>query len=204
VTFWALAGLCDERHVPQIPVELALLRYVLRHRMSFTVPGIFALGLMQARTQTRGPARRFADRVAQVPALHYFRQLQRFDGNAGGFEESPMLVGVVLMALARAKLVPEINQRCRDFLMETRRPDGSWAIVRDLELTASTAVVMGLQEAGLAHHDRLTVTLHRLLGAQRTDRCPATGAPPGGWSWSLPSGWPDVDDTAAALTVLPG
>jgi squalene-hopene/tetraprenyl-beta-curcumene cyclase len=204
VTFWELAGLCDARRVPKIPIEIALARKALRHRMSFTVPGIFALGLMQARTQPRGWARRLVARAAEAPALAYFRQLQRFDGYAGGFEESPLLAGVVLMALARAGLLPQVNRRCRGFLLETRRGDGSWAVDRDLELTASTAVVMGLQEAGFAGDGRLTPTLYRLLSAQRPDRCPGTGVPAGGWSWAMPSGWPDVDDTAAALTVLPG
>lgn len=115
-----------------------------------------------------------------------------------------MLVGVVMLGLTCAGLGEDIVRRCRSYLMRTRRPDGSWAIVRDLELTASTAVVLGLQEAGLARDQRLAVTLHGLLGAQRMQRLHATGAPAGGWAWSLPSGWPDVDDTAVALTALPG
>src|SRR5262249_8301816 len=116
----------------------------------------------------------------------------------------PMLVGVVLLGLIRAGLGEEITRHCRNYLMQTRRADGSWAIVRDLELTASTAVVLGLQEAGLAGDRRLTSTLYRLLGAQRMDRLDATGASGGGWAYTLPSGWPDVDDTGVTLSVLPG
>jgi squalene-hopene/tetraprenyl-beta-curcumene cyclase len=115
-----------------------------------------------------------------------------------------MLVGNVLVGLARAGLGARIARRCRDYLVETQRPDGSWAVNRDLEFTASSAVVMGLQEAGLAADDRLRPTLYRTLSAQRSEFFPATGAPPGGWSWALPAGWPDADDTAAALTILPG
>jgi squalene-hopene/tetraprenyl-beta-curcumene cyclase len=172
--------------------------------MSFTVPGIFALGLMQARTQPRTRLRSLVDLAARRPALSYLEGLQRFEGYGGGFEESPMLAAVVLLGLARAGLGRDIARRCHDYLLATRRPDGSWAVNRDLEFTSSCAVLMGLQESGLAHEARLLPARHRVLSAQRTEYFPATGAPPGGWSWSLPSGWPDTDDTAGALTVLAG
>ncbi|MEU1209452.1 prenyltransferase/squalene oxidase repeat-containing protein [Nocardia sp. NPDC005825] len=203
LVFWELAGLCSSSAVPRIPLELALLPQSLRQRMSFTVPGIFALGLMQARTRRRAPLRRLLDRLAERPALSYLERLQRFEGYIGGFEESPMLVGVVLLGLARAGIDDDMVRRCRDYLLATRRADGSWSVNRDLELTASTAVLMGLQEAGYTDDPRLRISLYRIMSAQRAESFHATGVGPGGWSWSMPSGWPDTDDTACALTVIP-
>lgn len=203
MVYWGLAGLCGEDEVPRFPLGLALLPAWMRWRMSFSMPGILALGLLQARSRPGSLLRRMAGRLAMRPALDYLDGVQRFEGCAGGFGESPLLVGIVLLGLAHSGLGRETAQHCADYLIRTRRADGSWAVGRDLEFTASTAVVLGLQESGLGGDPRLTGTLDRVLRAQRMGSFEVTRAPGGGWSGSLPSGWPDSDDTAAAVTMLP-
>jgi len=41
-----------------------------------------------------------------------------------------------------------------------------------------------------------------LLARQIEETCFATSAPPGGWAWAMPAGWPDSDDTAFTLLAL--
>src|SRR5262249_47381630 len=41
-----------------------------------------------------------------------------------------------------------------------------------------------------------------LLSTQWTTPFAPLKLPPGGWSWSVPSGWPESEDTAVVLSVL--
>lgn len=202
--YLALAGFYDERDVVAIPVELALLPRRLRQKLSFTVPGVMSWGVMQARTRPSGPWRRAVRRLAEPRALAYLEGLQRYEGYVGGFEESPLMASIVCLGITRAGVRPEIARRCVDYLRRTVRPDGSWSVNRDLEFSASTFVVLGLQDAGQAADPRLGPTLDWLRACQRSEPFAPTGCPAGGWGWSLPSGWPDTDDTADALIALAG
>jgi len=202
--YLAMAGFYDERDVVSIPVELSLLPRRLRQKLSFTVPGVMSWGVMQSRRRLSGPLRRAVRRLAEPRALAYLDAIQRYEGYVGGFEESPLMASIVCLGITRAGVRPEIARRCVDYLRRTVRPDGAWSVNRDLEFSASTFVVLGLQDAGLATDPRLGPTLDWIRTCQRREPFPPTGCPAGGWGWSLPSGWPDTDDTADALIALAG
>jgi squalene-hopene/tetraprenyl-beta-curcumene cyclase len=83
--------------------------------------------------------------------------------------------------------------------------------VRVNELTNDTVVERGAQRHAAADEDSRhggskqfdEKCLDWLLGCQRFDPHPSTGAKPGGWSWTdLAGGVPDADDTASALLAL--
>lgn len=201
--FLALAGLYDQP-LTRMPLELALLPPALRTKLSFTVPGIMALGLMQHRTWPSGPIRRTVNHLAEPRALRYLEAIHEYQDRSGGFEESPLMTAVVYFGLACARLRPDIADRCRAYLHATVRPDGSWAIERDIEFTVTAYVTLAMQESGLGEDPRLAPTLRWVRRCQRQRPFPATRCPAGGWAWSMPSGWPDTDDTASAITVLAG
>ena len=73
-----------------------------------------------------------------------------------------------------------------------------------LPLPGTCYVSQGLQAAGLGADPRLRPTVAWIKASQRQEPLPATGCPPGGWGWAMPSSWPDVDDTSLALATLAG
>jgi squalene-hopene/tetraprenyl-beta-curcumene cyclase len=64
-TLMAQAGLYPWEKVVRIPLELILLPNGLKQKVSFTLPGAFAWGLMQAHTRPAGPLRRLINRIAE-------------------------------------------------------------------------------------------------------------------------------------------
>jgi squalene-hopene/tetraprenyl-beta-curcumene cyclase len=112
------------------------------------------------------------------------------------------MTAIVCFGLARAGVGQAIVDRCRRFLLDTCRPDGSWPVNRDLELSASMALVHGLAATGHGDDPRLGSTRDWILSCQRTEPFFVSGAPGGGWGWSMPSGWPNVDDTSSAIVAL--
>ncbi|GAA4548930.1 prenyltransferase/squalene oxidase repeat-containing protein [Amycolatopsis samaneae] len=200
--FLAYGGLYDQRLLPRVPVELALLPRSLRSKLSFTVPGAMSWGVMHAyRPRKRSPVRTLVDRLAVPKALGYLAELQDFGGESGGYEESPLLTACVCVGLDEAGVRPDIVGKGLRYLRETIRADGSWSVNRDLEISVGSYVVAGLADAGC---DDLERTLLWLRGAQRFEPFFATGAPPGGWGWACPSGWPNSGDTASVLLALAG
>jgi squalene-hopene/tetraprenyl-beta-curcumene cyclase len=195
----ALAGLADWDDVQRLPVEMALLPRRVWQRVAFTVPAVFSLGLMHARVMRLSVLRRWLVRLAEPQALAYLRLAQ---GTNGGYQESPLLNGTVYVALNRAGCGEDIADRCLAYLLETRRPDGSWSCERDLELSVTTYILEALEAAGCLAHERLRPTVAWLLAGQHDVPFPPTNSPAGAWSWGRPSGWPDTDDTAGALLML--
>lgn len=202
--FLADGGLYPRERLGRLPLELILMPRGLQRKLCFTLPGLLSWGVMQARTRPAGPLVRRVNRLAEPRALAWLERLQQVERHVGGFEESPLMVGVVAYGLGRAGAGAAIAARCRAYLLATQRADGSWPINRDLELSASMFVAMGLQEAGFAGDPRLATTVAWMRACQRREPFFATGCPAGGWGWSLPSGWPNTDDTSSALTVLAG
>jgi squalene-hopene/tetraprenyl-beta-curcumene cyclase len=200
--FLALAGLYDPRQLARMPLELALLPAPLRSKLSFTVPGIMAWGIMQSRTWPFRPARRLVNRLAEPRALRYLQDIQAYEDYRGGFEESPLMTAVVYFGLARAAVRADITGRCREYLHSTVRPDGSWAIDRDIEFSVTMYIAQAFSETAFAGHPRLAPIPGWVRGRQRLQPFRPTNCPAGGWGWSMPSGWPDTDDTAGAVTVL--
>lgn len=200
--FLAFAGLYDEEKIRRMPIETILLPRRLRQKVSFTFPFLLCWGVMQGRTRRYGRFRQALNRFCEPRVLAYLRELVEFEGPDGGYQESPLMVGLACIALAKAGLGPDIVQRCVAYLHKTVRADGAWPVNRDLEVTATTFVVHGLQDAGYGADPRLAAAQNWLRQCQRDMPLAATGCPPGGWGWSIRCGWPDTDDTADALIAL--
>jgi len=194
---WSLVGLREPERQPRQPVEVMLLPPRLRHMVSIALPGVLALGVMQARLLPAGRPRRLLQRLAEPRALAWLRSVQ---GPNGGIEECPMLVALVLLGLTLAGAAGDVRARCAGYLLATQRPDGSWAVDRDLEVAVTTYAVQALAERGGL--GGLDTTRDWLLSTQWTGPFRPLGLPAGGWAWAVPSGWPESDDTAAALAAL--
>ncbi|HWG14316.1 MAG TPA: prenyltransferase/squalene oxidase repeat-containing protein [Streptosporangiaceae bacterium] len=202
--FLALAGLYDQNRIRPMPVAVALLPRRLRRKVSFVVPVTLSWTVMQRHTWRFGPLTRAVLRVAEPRAFRYFDELTALEPEGGGSQESPLLVSMICFAFARAGQRPDLVRRGVTYLHRTVRADGSWAVNRDLEFSATAFVCIGLQDSGHGHDPRLGRTREWLRASQWTTAFPPTGCPDGGWAWSVESGWPNSDDTANALTVLAG
>lgn len=198
----ALGGLHDENKIRRMPIELIFLPRSLQRRMSFIMPILYAWGLMQAGTRRFSLPRRVLNRAAAPRIRGYLGEIEKFHGPEGGFEESSLTTSLVCLGLSRAGLWPDVVERCVRYLRRAARPDGSWSVNRWLSFSATTWVTLGLQMAGYGTDPRVARTLALITSAQRQDDFPPTGAPRGGWGWSIPSGWVDTDDTANALLCL--
>lgn len=197
-----LAGLFDAERVMHIPVEIALFPERLQRRISFGRPGIYAIALMQSRRRRPGWPRRWLTTLAERRVLRYLRKLREFEGSDGGCEESCLAVAFIVIALALAGVGDDIKEQYLSYLTRSVRADGSWPIVRDLELSGTCQIIGGLWEAGFGDDRRLAPAVTWIKACQREIPLPAAGARSGGWGWSLPSSWPDVEDTALALLTL--
>jgi squalene-hopene/tetraprenyl-beta-curcumene cyclase len=197
--FMAMAGLCEQRDVHRMPLELILFPRRMRRWFAVTSPCVYAWGLMHARIMTARGWTRWLQRLATPRALGFLAATQ---GSNGGYEESAVLTATVYIGLTRANLGHDVAERCLDWLLSTRRPDGSWPIDRDLELSATTYVLGGLGASGHLDDARLERTAHWIAAQQMQRPWDVTGAPAGGWAWAQPSGWPDSDDTAGAALAL--
>jgi squalene-hopene/tetraprenyl-beta-curcumene cyclase len=200
--YLALAGLYPAERVGRMPFELALASSWLRKKLSFTVPGLMSWGVMQARTQRFGPLRRAVNRLAEPRALRYLEDLHGYEGPDGAVEESALMASVVCLGLAKAGAAPGIVSDYLRYLRRTVRTDGSWPIDRDIEFSVSMYLTGGLVDAGFGDDARLARTGEWIRASQRATAFAPTGCPPGGWGWSLPSGWPDTDDTSCAVASL--
>ena len=115
------------------------------------------------------------------------------------------MAAIVFMGLrtAGADVGADIQQGCLDYLVKTYRPDGSWAIDRDLEIAVTAYAVHALAEFGdVAAEPRLRPTVDWLLSTQWKEPFSALKLPKGGWAWAAPSGWPESEDTAVVLSTL--
>lgn len=198
-SLYALAGLVDWDEVRKLPTEMILLPRRIRRTVSTTFPAFLSLSMMHERFSPVPPWRRPFRRRAMREAIAWLRRVQ---GPNGSYEESAFLTSLIVVALTTAKVgTDDIIGRALPFIRESQREDGSWPIDRDLENFDSTQAVFAHHEAG-----RPVATGERLrewfLAGQFRKPFFATSAPPGGWAWALPAGWPDVDDTAYTLRAL--
>lgn len=197
---WVLAGLRDAREQPYQPFEVILLPQRLRNKVSIGLPGVLALGIGQSRSMPMSAPRRLVQRLAEPRALAWLRSVQ---GPNGGVEECPMLSALILMGLHAAGVGHDIQDGSLRYLLDTQRPDGSWAVDRDLEISVTAYAVLALAEtADVATDPRLARTRDWLQSTQWREPFTPLKIPAGGWSWNVPSGWPESEDTAVVLSVL--
>ena len=197
---WVLAGLRDPADQPYQPIEVMLLPPALRNKVSIGLPAVLGLGIMQRRTMPAGLVRRGLQALAEPLALRWLRAVQ---GPNGGIEECPLISAFVLIGLHAAGVAPDVQRGSLDYLLATQRVDGSWAVDRDLEITVTTYAVLALAELGdVAEEPRLRRTRDWLLSTQWTEPFRPLNLPAGGFSWNVPSGWPESDDTAVVLSAL--
>jgi len=145
---WALEGLRDMTQQPAQPIEVMLLPSRMRNRASIALPGVIGLGIGQSRVLPAGVIRRAARRLAEPRGLAWLRSVM---GRNGGIEECPLMAAIVFMGLrtAGADIGADIQSGCIEYLLSTRRADGSWAIDRDLEIAVTAYAVLALAECGV-------------------------------------------------------
>ncbi|MBB1158446.1 prenyltransferase/squalene oxidase repeat-containing protein [Amycolatopsis dendrobii] len=202
--YLVLAGLMSDEGLLRCPIELALLPAPLRRKLTFAMPTALSWGLMCAELMPGGRVRAALNKAATPKAIEYLEGLVGFEGPEGGFVESPMMSANVCIGLTIAKQRPDIVRHCLDYFRATIKPEGGWAVTRDLEVDATNFITTGLQHAGLGDDARVTKAVGWIRSAQRDEDFIWTGAPPGGWGWGLPSGWPNSGNTGDAVIALSG
>jgi squalene-hopene/tetraprenyl-beta-curcumene cyclase len=202
--YLVLAGLMSDEGLLRVPIELALLPAPLRRKLTFAMPTAMAWGLMCAELLPAGRARAAINRAATPPAIAYLEGLVGFEGPDGGFVESPMMSANVCIGLTLAGLRPDIVRHCLKYFRATIKPEGAWAVTRDLEVDATNFITAGMQHAGLGADPRVAKAVRWIRAAQRDEDFIWTGAPPGGWGWGLPSGWPNSGNTGDAVIAIAG
>ncbi len=202
--YLVLAGLLSDEDLLRVPIELALLPAGLRRKLTFAMPTALSWGLMCAALMPAGRVRQAVNRRATAPAVEYLEGLVRFEGPDGGFVESPMMSANVCVGLTLAGVRPDIVRHCLHYFRLTVRPEGAWAVTRDLEVDATNFIAVGMQHAGLGDDRRVKAAVRWIRSAQRDEDFVWTGAPPGGWGWGLPSGWPNSGNTGDAVIAIAG
>ena len=206
----ALCGTLGEKpwkHVIALPFELAALPRawfgaVGLPVVSYALPALIAIGY--TRFKNAPPA--WWNPLRWLRALTWPRirpMLKALQPSSGGYLEATPLTSFVTMALAGGG---QLDHPCLplavEFLMSSKREDGSWPIDTNLATWGTTLSLRSLDAKpdpdGLKPERRTW-----LLAQQYREIHPFTNAPPGGWAWTdLPGGVPNADDTSSALIAL--
>lgn len=200
----ALAGLVEWDHVPELPFELAALpRWLYRvaglQVVSYALPALIAVGMVIAEHRSAGGIK---SAIRGIIRSRLLRLLELMQPPSGGYLEAAPLTAFVAMSLTDCIGADQpVAKRCRKFLRNQMRPDGSWPIDANLSVWVTTAALGALYESGGASDAQRT---RRWIRRQQTRAVhPFTGAAPGGWPWTHhPGGVPDADDTSGAILAL--
>jgi squalene-hopene/tetraprenyl-beta-curcumene cyclase len=205
LTHCALAGLVDWKDVSCLPFELACLshRFYKTVRLpvvSYALPALIAIG--QVRFHHRKPWNPLLHLLRKLAIRRSLRVLESVQPPNGGFLEAAPLTSFVTMSLAGMGLSDHpVVEKGLQFLIDSARPDGSWAIDSNLATWVTTLAVNALGE-DLPEDDRSAIR-DWLLSQQYQEVHPYTNADPGGWAWTdLPGGVPDADDTPGAVLAI--
>lgn len=210
----ALCGTLGEKpwkHVIALPFELAALPRtwfgaVGLPVVSYALPALIAIGY--TRFKNAPPA--WWNPLRWLRALTWPRirpMLKALQPSSGGYLEATPLTSFVTMALAGGG---QLDHPCLplavEFLVGSKREDGSWPIDTNLATWGTTLSLRSadLKPDGLLRSREANPELRTwLLAQQYREIHPFTNAPPGGWAWTnLPGGVPDADDTSSALIAL--
>lgn len=202
-TFLVLAGLRDMRGSRRIPLELLLMpRRVWRPRLSFRVAPLVAMAFIQAHHSPPKGAGRLLHRLARPAALRLLQEVERGENDRGGYGGDNWLTAVVCIGLCLAEAPRHMVADTVEYLRSNVAPDGSWHIMQGLDLIGGSYVARGLADAGYTDDPRLVRARQWLRGCQQDRAFPVYGAPPGGWGWEGPRGWPNFLDSANVLAAL--
>jgi len=199
----ALCGTLGEKpwkHVIALPFELAALPRtwfgaVGLPVVSYALPALIAIGY--TRFKNAPPA--WWNPLRWLRALTWPRirpMLKALQPSSGGYLEATPLTSFVTMALAGGG---QLDHPCLplavEFLVNSKREDGSWPIDTNL---ATWGTTLSLRSSEFS-----APPTQWLLAQQYREVHPFTNAPPGGWAWTnLPGGVPDADDTSSTLIAL--
>lgn len=197
------------RWVQPLPFELAAFppKWYAALRLpvvSYALPALIAVGLARhTHLPPKSPILRDLRSSFRVKCLSVLQSIQPANG---GFLEATPLTSFVAMSMASSRLAGHpVALKAADFIENSARKDGSWAIDTNLSTWVTTLSVDALGIRGLSglpreEREALSEWLRR---RQYLGRHPYTQAEPGGWAWTdLPGGVPDADDTAGALIAL--
>jgi squalene-hopene/tetraprenyl-beta-curcumene cyclase len=206
LTTCALAGLVSWKEVPPLPFELACFpqswfRFLRLHVVSYALPALIAIG--QAVYHYRPPRNPITRLIRWLARGKSLKVLQAIQPSSGGYLEATPLTSFVTLSLAACGLADQpVARKAVEFLVNSVRPDGGWAIDTDLSTWVTTLAINAL--AAVCEVGPVDKRLISWLTSQQYKmRHPYTGAAPGGWAWTpLPGGVPDGDDTPGALLAL--
>ncbi|MFD0373316.1 prenyltransferase/squalene oxidase repeat-containing protein [Streptomyces sp. NPDC127114] len=202
-TFLALAGLEELEGSRRIPLELLLLPpRVWRRRLSFRLAPFVAMAFIQARYSPPTGLGRLLHRAARQAGLRALAQVERGENDRGGYGGDNWLVAVVCIGLSCAGAPAATIADAVGYLRSNAREDGSWHIMQGLDLIGGSYVARGLADAGYAHDERLVRARQWLRDCRQVQGFPVYDAPPGGWGWEGPRGWPNFLDSANVLSAL--
>lgn len=196
------------QHVHPLPFELGGLppRWFGALRLpvvSYALPALIAIGqVIHHFAPTQNSVLRSLRNFARRPTL---RRLESLQPTSGGFLEAIPLTSFVVMSLAAMGLADlPVARRGTQFLVQSARSDGSWAVDTNLATWVTTLSIKALARQPESLDAAARARLRSwLLAQQYRTRHPYTNATPGGWAWTdLPGGVPDADDTAGALLAL--
>lgn len=202
-TFLVFADLQDMRDSRRIPLELLLLpQRIWRPRLSFRVAPFIALAFIQSRYSPPKGIRRLLNRLAMRAGLRVLLQVARGENHRGGYGGDNWLAALVCIGLTCAGAPGRMISEAVDYLRSNVQPDGSWHIMQGLDLIGGSFVARGLADADYASDPRLARARQWLRGCQQHEPFLVYGAPPGGWGWEGPHGWPNILDSANVLSAL--
>lgn len=197
------------RWVQPLPFELAAFppKWYAALRLpvvSYALPALIAVGVARhTHLPPKSPILRDIRSSFRVKCLSVLQSIQPANG---GFLEAAPLTSFVAMSMAASRLAGHpVALKAADFIANSARKDGSWAIDTNLSTWVTTLSINALGTRGLSglppeEREALSEWLRR---QQYSDRHPYTQAASGGWAWTdLPGGVPDADDTAGALIAL--
>ena len=160
------------------------------HVVSYALPALIAIGYCRHRHTARIPFGRLLEKKL-------FKLLADLQPESGGFLEAAPLTGFVALCLDDGNPVKE---KCRAFLKNTQREDGSWPIDTNLSQWVTALAVRALR----LNHQRVDDSVLDFMESNALKTVhPFTASAPGGFKWTHCSGGvPDADDTAAAMIAI--
>ncbi|MBF0409026.1 MAG: squalene--hopene cyclase [Candidatus Riflebacteria bacterium] len=208
--------------IPALPFEASLIPAKFFNVLnlpvvSYAIPALIAVGI--AHNTHCQPLNMITRWLRKKSVKHALRKLSKLAPDHGGFLEAAPLTGFVAFCLGKSGFRDNSTvKKGLQFLRDTMRNDGSWAIDTNLSnwLTSLSVKALGRNSKSLSNRyfmkdsdlpcigsDDCDVLINHFRKTQFKSVNSFTGSPPGGWSWTdLPGGVPDADDTAGALVAL--